>query len=509
MCRSCVWGRFSVLILAVLMVLAPPPASLVGRTWIDKTGQHKVDADLVAVKNGQVQLRRRDGRLFSVAVTKLSDADRLFLAGVVRGGENLAPKTPQDPVAETYAELVAASKRYRQATDVLTAHQRFIAESKAPASDKDKARAVLTKWKELAGTRANRLGNDWHTAAEIEAINAEEFRLIREAHRMMDVKNDELARERFEEASKINPESIRADYYLGLLNALKAKSPLDAQKHFNECLHRVENEPDRLVGTRLANYAAVLNNLAIAEVRIRKFDKAIRHWQEALELSPQTPELVQNLGLLTKVAAGYTAASIPRYVSRKAGDLYGKASVANNSAEFDDSVGWLYMPFIDDIDGTMGSGEDGELRAVSHATCFAVAPDLLVTTTRVLADADKVRVIRGTGNVAPPQEGKLVAFDPESNLAIVRMEGLNAKPLTWRTELPKVAHDYAMIGYCKPGSGATGLRSVETTVLIDPFVASFEVKNAYLWTGNLLLEVGAQRIDYRTRFIYQIGRAHV
>ncbi len=404
MSRRCDWGSSSLHLLLLTLAIFAPPSDALGRTWIDKTGQHQVDADLVAVKDGQVQLRRRDGRIFSVAVAKLSDADRRFLAGAVRGGGNLAPETRQDPVAETYSELVAASKRHRQATDVLAAHQRFITESKAPASDKDKARSALPKWKELAATRAIRFGNDWHAAAKIEAINAEEFRLIREAHRMMDVKNDELARERFEEASKINPESIRADYYLGLLNALKAKSPIDAQNHFNECLHRIENEPDRLVGTRLANYAAVLNNLAIAEVRIRKFDKAIRHWQAALELSPQTPELVQNLGLLTKVAAGYTAASIPRYVSRKAGDLYGQASVANNSAEFDDKVGWLYMPFIDDIDGTMGSGEDGELRVVSHATCFAVGPDLLVTTTRVLADADKVRVLRGTNKAAPPQK---------------------------------------------------------------------------------------------------------
>ncbi len=55
--------------------------SLIGkmRTWSDATGKFKVEAQLVSEQNGQVELKKVDGRVVTLAVTKLSSADQDYL----------------------------------------------------------------------------------------------------------------------------------------------------------------------------------------------------------------------------------------------------------------------------------------------------------------------------------------------------------------------------------------------------------------------------------------------
>ncbi len=50
------------------------------RQWVDVTGQFTVEADLIDVRDGNVQLRRQDGSVISVPLDRLSEADRRFLA---------------------------------------------------------------------------------------------------------------------------------------------------------------------------------------------------------------------------------------------------------------------------------------------------------------------------------------------------------------------------------------------------------------------------------------------
>lgn len=55
-------------------------ASAAPRQWKDATGQFSVAAELVEVKNGEVHLKKADGEVIVVSVSKLSDADRSYLA---------------------------------------------------------------------------------------------------------------------------------------------------------------------------------------------------------------------------------------------------------------------------------------------------------------------------------------------------------------------------------------------------------------------------------------------
>jgi hypothetical protein len=48
------------------------------RTWTDRTGKHQVEAELVAVNDGKVTLKKADGTTSTVPLEKLSEADRRF-----------------------------------------------------------------------------------------------------------------------------------------------------------------------------------------------------------------------------------------------------------------------------------------------------------------------------------------------------------------------------------------------------------------------------------------------
>ena len=56
-------------------MVAASPASLL-RTWTDSTGKFKVEAEFLGLTDGQVKLRRKDGREVTLPLTRLSSADQ-------------------------------------------------------------------------------------------------------------------------------------------------------------------------------------------------------------------------------------------------------------------------------------------------------------------------------------------------------------------------------------------------------------------------------------------------
>ena len=96
------WGkeRDSATVTRRSIQLAPPeleqpdkPANMgttktATRTWSDVTGTFKIDASLINVIDGNVNLRRADGKTLSVPLNKLSEADQAFV------NEQQSPENP-------------------------------------------------------------------------------------------------------------------------------------------------------------------------------------------------------------------------------------------------------------------------------------------------------------------------------------------------------------------------------------------------------------------------------
>src|SRR5262245_63788368 len=88
--------------LCVLLVLGGITAN--AREWTDATGAFKVQAELVAVRNGKAILEKADGSVLSVPVDKLSAADQAYLKSLDKPQPSPRPATPPPlPAAPTPA----------------------------------------------------------------------------------------------------------------------------------------------------------------------------------------------------------------------------------------------------------------------------------------------------------------------------------------------------------------------------------------------------------------------
>jgi hypothetical protein len=56
------------------------------RTWKDASGAHEIKAELVSVQAGKVTLKREDGKLITLPVASLSQADQALLNGSSSSG---------------------------------------------------------------------------------------------------------------------------------------------------------------------------------------------------------------------------------------------------------------------------------------------------------------------------------------------------------------------------------------------------------------------------------------
>ena len=65
---------FCLVVMAWLLIFIDPALA---RKWTDSSGKFSIEAELVEVKDGDVRLKRTDGKVISIAVSKLSKADRV------------------------------------------------------------------------------------------------------------------------------------------------------------------------------------------------------------------------------------------------------------------------------------------------------------------------------------------------------------------------------------------------------------------------------------------------
>ncbi len=103
-----------------------------------------------------------------------------------------------------------------------------------------------------------------------------------------------------EEASRLDPDSIQADFLMGIVYGTISKNDKKAQVHFEKCLKR---EPGNV---------SALNNLAVSLANQKKYPEAARHWKTAAASAPNMRELSQNIGSLITMAGTKQAKLPPR-----------------------------------------------------------------------------------------------------------------------------------------------------------------------------------------------------
>lgn len=75
-------------IVSVLFLMISIACIAAARTWTDKTGKHRIDAEFVGFTNGKVQLKKSDGNVIGVSIGKLSVQDQKWVRDEVRKNRN-------------------------------------------------------------------------------------------------------------------------------------------------------------------------------------------------------------------------------------------------------------------------------------------------------------------------------------------------------------------------------------------------------------------------------------
>ena len=444
-------------------------------TWVDATGKHKVEAEFVRIASGNVILRGKLGKEIKVPFNKLS-AESQTRAEQLAGSSSSRESAVLIPLTDA-GDLEKLAKSQRSAERAYRMYEQFLSQTGLDYDERQKAEKKLSNWQERAEKKMFRWGHRWETVGQIQQRVEQEEQLLRQAHRLIEVKNDEMARERFEEASEENPEGVRADFYLGILHSLVGRYPKGALERFSLCVKRLERSNDQARGAQRSNLIAALNNRAICYVRRGKHPEALKDWAKAIDLAPQTPELIQNLGYYAQLSGMVRGWGVSKASSKRIADQYARLTVANESAAYSENTGFLFIPYVDaptmpdfedvsfvpERDATVeellhrvNNTVELDLRIASWATAVAVDSDHLVTS-RAVAEGALGFWVRKDGQLQRTRPGKVVAISGAHDLALIRFEGLAAEVVPFETGEPARAMDIRIASFPEPGILSDGM----------------------------------------------------
>jgi serine/threonine protein kinase/Flp pilus assembly protein TadD len=222
------------------------------------------------------------------------------------------------------------------ANEALALYNRFNATRTMSTEQEEKYKASVRVWEDRSEQNLARLGEKWIPAEAAASAHKEAVGLVAQAFEMIKIPDFKEARKTLETANRIDPNSIAADFTLGLLNSItptELRSPQTAANNFQVVLQRVPG------------YVPALNNLAIAELRQKKFADAVRNLRKAAERSPQSKEVTQNLArFISEANLGRIRPS--KSALAEATRLYAKLVPSKQGTSPERKVGWQFMPFV-------------------------------------------------------------------------------------------------------------------------------------------------------------------
>jgi tetratricopeptide (TPR) repeat protein len=398
---------------------------------------------------------------------KPADPARKPNASVAKVAPVAIPKAPATQADLRALETMALHSS--TAKDALALYTDFRATRPMSPSLEDSFKANRQLWEDRARQNLVRLGDQWVAAADAAKAHEEAAQLFQQAYEMTKNLNFEGARRTLETASRVDSNSIAADFTLGILGSItppKFRSPQVAAKHFQGVLQRIPG------------YVPALNNLAIAEIRQDKYAEAVRHLREAADRSPTSEEVMQNLGrLVSEARLGRIHPS--ESVLSEATELYSQVVPIKEATAAEHRHGWRYMPLVlppDEREGLsrLQAPEAESTACVARGTGFVVAPHYVLTCRHVVDDltfgrADKIELFDpADANHQRRLPAVCVDVGQEDDLCLLRCDQLNVPPISLADQVPPLDRQVMLIGYPVGSWLGLGLKTTRGTVTALP-----------------------------------------
>ncbi len=388
-------------------------------------------------------------------------------APIVKIAPDVVPHAPATQADLTALESTAV--RSSTAKDALALYQQFRA-TRAIAPAADLFNANLQVWEVRADQGLVRLGDQWVAAAVAAKARQEAAQLVQQAYDLTKALNFDEARRTLEAASRVDPNSIAADFSVGILTSIspaKFRSPLTAKRHFEAVLERSPG------------YLPALNNLALAEIREEKYAEAVGHLREAAEHTPVPEEVVQNVArFLSETQIGRIHPGPP--VVAEATELYSRVAATKAGVASADRPkhGWRYLPFV------LPQAEREELArlelpeveptAIVQGTGLVVAPHYVLTCRHVVDDfllgrADRIEIVDPKDL---RQERRLsavcVAVDEADDLCLLKCDVLNVPPLALAESLSPRGTETLLLDLSEASASGAGWKVTQGLVTAVP-----------------------------------------
>ncbi|MBX9656119.1 trypsin-like peptidase domain-containing protein [bacterium] len=350
--------------------------------------------------------------------------------------------TAKLPEMETLTpkNIESFAARSSSARDVVVLYQSLLSNPATTDEEKELLNLNIGKWQESADKDLHRVGKEWLTKEEAITRRKESERLVNEALTVLDASTDDVAIERLKEAGKLDPDNPTAKCWEGLLLALLKRDFKGAANCFDAGLDIVPKD------------AAILNNLALCEIRLRKYSDAIEHWSLALAVAPESAHISQNVGrfiMLANKKALTMFRGVDERTLKKALAIYGKAKVGGESADV--ASGFVYVcPIVRGEEKQSAKASADPLSDIvsGYASGFVVAPEIVATNYHVV-DGSTGLLITSSELSPEGSPAQVVATDEGRDLAIIRCPGLKLKPLVLSNNLNRGVQ-IAVFGYPQP-----------------------------------------------------------
>lgn len=435
----CSVGRvYSLCLLAVVWSLVSCPIARGAelRVWTSADGLHTTIAELVRVEDDIAVLKKANGDLVRVPVTRLSKSDRAYLRGSRIADDDTSESVPSDTKRRsdlTTAEAVEReAAQARTAADALLVYEFALALDALPTSERRKVEDRMQHWIDLADKGMVRLGNRWVPEEEAERATEDAKKKIELAIEMLYLGNGPLAAQALEEASEADPNSTEADFITGVLYGLLNRDDRSAVKSFEECLRR---DPGNV---------AALNNLAVSQAFMRRFEDAVENWSMAASYSPEAEVLADNLGCLLALST-HRNVRVPKKALIHAAEVYGEL-IREHEHERPDTLRLRYMLPARFKAGKKSRDSEGELVTVSSGSGFVVAPNVILTNKHVTEGAETFLIVNPEDH-SDKLAATLIAESPDEDLALIRCEQLDATPVPLSLKVPRRGEDIMVLGY--------------------------------------------------------------
>ncbi|MDB5346798.1 MAG: hhoB [Schlesneria sp.] len=307
--------------------------------------------------------------------------------------------------------LEANALKCQTAEEALILYKFFMAAPDTTTEEKEQAQTRYEYWDQAAIDQLVRVGPKWMAKEDADALQKEADDLVREAMELLNVDNFTAANAKLEKARKVYPEHLESVFLLAV-NAFLKRDFKIAETKFNQCLSRAPNN------------IALLNNVAICEIQMKRYAQAVKHWDRAATLDLDNSNVAQNIGQFVSDVSLKRFVNVEKNALADATEIYQRMITKDPGNRANSTRGYVVMRMLRSNAAT--ETPDEESRVIGNGTGFVIAEGYVLTNRHVVDDADSLVIQDPTKGDGLLFHAKVVAISKELDIALLECRQLKA-----------------------------------------------------------------------------------